>query len=245
MIPPFSRHPLVRQYNDLKRYFRRYETWATRSRIRDFRMFARIIDQAGIPVAFDFLGSVNFGVATQASDVDLVVYIYCDDSDDECSPETCYNRRYVEHLLLRTLIREYSAIPYEVQTVDCVNLRHLDLELEKADPNSEVLLKFAFYRSICRCVNARLLQPYQKRLMENHKLVEELQPALWTIFDGLSRSSSHSWSLRKYRERVEDIGVRLPEPIIQRIQEHLHLGSLHLGDQILEDENLNEDLNQS
>lgn len=222
MIPPFAGHPLIQQFNELKKYFRRHETGPSRARVKDFRQFAKIMNSAGLPIAFDFLGSVNFGLATQSSDVDIVLYLRCEDENDEdCEPGRCRTRSYVEHLLLRTLVREFSPQPYDVQVVDCINLGRLEKALRDSDGDSPALLKFSFYRSICRSVNARLLRPYQLRLQENTALLESLRPNLYILFDGLTKSSRHTWSLQKYQDRLKDLGVRIPDSMINRIREHL------------------------
>ncbi|MBI3396680.1 MAG: hypothetical protein HY042_12650 [Spirochaetia bacterium] len=231
MIPPFAEHALIKQFNELKKYFRKHETMESRFRVKNFRHFAKIMNAAGLPIAFDFLGSVNFGQAAPGSDVDVVLYLRCEDCNvNECQPDTCRTRAYVEHLLLRTLVREYSPNPYEVQVVDCVNLVQLDKDLAAGAGDSPVLLKFAFYRSICRSVNARLLRPYQMQLMENPRIIETLQPSLWILFDGLIKSSRHTWSLRKYQDRLRDFGVRIPASIITRIRSHLDQQEIIQGD---------------
>jgi len=222
MIPPFANHPLVIRFNELKKYFRKFETPISRARVKEFRQFSKIISTAGLPVAFDFLGSVNFGQATVSSDVDVVLYITCEnDYAGECNPENCRSMEHVKRLLLQTLVREYAQHPYEVEIVDAINLNQLNVELEKADPDSPVLIRFAFYRSICRNANAGLIRPFQNRLLANKELVAKMQPNLWTIFEGLVRSSQYTWSMHKYRERLETMGIRLPAGIIRRIHEHL------------------------
>ncbi|MCB1165925.1 MAG: hypothetical protein KDK37_09870 [Leptospiraceae bacterium] len=233
MINPFSFHPVIEDYNIIKRYFREYETAHSKSRMRDFRRFARLIADAGYVVAFDFVGSVNFGQADTNSDVDFVLYLACENNyKGECDKTHCQTRYQIENLLMRTLIHEYSTLPYEIQVVDCLNLHLLDQELDRGDPMSPALFRFAFYRSICRCVNARVLKPYQERLMQNPQLVEGLTSELNAVFDGLNRWSPHSLSFSKYRSRLTDLGVRIPDSMLQKIRSHLDFGKDQMGDGI-------------
>jgi len=222
MIPPFADHPLVSEFNDLKKYFRRHETQASRKRILQFRAFSRVIAEAGLPVGFDVMGSVNFGLAMESSDVDLVLYITCEDGyDGECPSPKCRTQQHVENLLIHTWIRGISEAPYPVQIVDCINLNLLRRDLERGDPESPVLLRFAFYRSVCRGVNARLLRPFQDTLVANQELVRKMQPYLWTLFDELLKSSKHNYSLHKYQERLHQLGIRIPGSMMERIRGHL------------------------
>ncbi|MBI39737.1 MAG: hypothetical protein CMF59_09060 [Leptospiraceae bacterium] len=224
---------MIEDYNLIKRYFREYETSHSKNRMQDFRKFARMIQDAGYQVAFDFVGSVNFGQADTNSDVDFVLYLACEKSyRGECDETHCRTRHQIENLLIRTLIREYVVRPYEIQVVDCLNLNLLDAELERGDAMSPALFRFAFYRSICRCVNARVLKPYLNRLMANPPLVEGLRSELAAVFDGLNRWSPHSISFSKYKSRLEDLGVRIPDSMLEKIRSHLAFGKDHMGEGI-------------
>lgn len=230
---PFAQNPVIEDYNLIKRYFREYETSHSKNRMRDFRKFARMIQEAGYQVAFDFVGSVNFGQADTNSDVDFVLYLACEKNyTGECDDTHCRTRHQIENLLIRTLIREYVVRPYEIQVVDCLNLNLLDAELERGDAMSPALFRFAFYRSICRCVNARVLKPYLNRLMANPELLNGLHSELAAVFDGLNRWSPHSISFSKYKSRLEEFGVRIPDSMLEKIRSHLDFGKDHMADGI-------------
>jgi hypothetical protein len=206
MIPPFADHPAVREYNSLKKYFRQHETRESRSRIHEFRGYVRLISAAGLTVAFDFVGSLNFGQAVLSSDVDCVIYFRCPDHGAEnCGPD-CRMRAGIGDFLTGTLAPRLSHHPYNIEIIDFLNLDQLDREIKRGAADSETLLTFAFYRSIGRSVNARLLREYQARLLANRNLVDSLQPQLWSIFDELGRSSHHNMSFKKYQERVTESG---------------------------------------
>lgn len=222
MIPPFNDHPLIQEYNRIKKYFRRHETSASRRRIHRFRRYARSIGVLEHRLAFDITGSLNFGMSTERSDVDLVLYLECVDHDsEECSSDSCANFRDMEQAIRRELLEGDVQEPYEIQVIDCINLTLLNRALEGRTTDTSVLLRFAFYRSVCRAVNARILRPYQTRLHRDAALVAELKPDLFAIFDNLARSSRHHLSLNKYRERLADSGVPVSPDIQLRIREHL------------------------
>ena len=222
MQPPFQKHPLIKEFNELKRYFRNHETSATRERVKDFRGFAWEISKAVGPVAFDFLGSLNFGQATHISDVDMIVYLRCDDGyGGECLSPHCPVMNRVHSLLLKCMMEKYTRLPCEIDMVDCINLNLLERELNGDVRDTQVLLRFAFYRSVGRSVNAGLIRPFQKRLEENQDLLEEMYPDIQFIIESLVHSSRHNWSFKKYQQRIESEGVEIPPPIMQRIRAHL------------------------
>ena len=74
-IVRFINHPLIKEFNGLKLFFRKHETNVSKERIQDFRNFAEMINSSGDQVAFDLLGSVNFGQAEKYSDADVIMYL--------------------------------------------------------------------------------------------------------------------------------------------------------------------------
>jgi hypothetical protein len=236
MRPPFADHPLIQQFNEIKRYFRTYETEVSRHRIRDFRCFARVLLQAGYDVAFDFVGSVNFGVAESESDVDFVLYIRCEnDYKGDCDPKKCHTLPQVENLILHTLMKEYVKEPYNTQVIDCINLSQLEIELKKPVLENSVAFRFAFYRSICRGVNLRVLRPFHQALLRNEALIKAMQPELDSVFQGLTRSMPHHLSFEKYRVRLGSSGVHIPVSLMKKIQDHLHYLNRETGDSYCDD----------
>ncbi len=236
MKPPFSNHPMIRRFNELKKYFRKYETGETRSRVKEFRHYSRTISQTGFSVAFDFLGSVNFGQATHHSDVDLVVYLRCRKDAPHCDMQQCRQIGDLKREIMETLTGQFlREQPYDIEIVDCIDLDELEQELARPDPESDLLLRFAFYRSVCRIVNARLIRPYHLALTGNPELMRKLEPHLFPVFDILGRNSRHSMSMKKYQERIRDLGVSIPSPILERIQEHLYEGEAAIAEEWSED----------
>lgn len=223
MKPPFNDYPLIKEFNEIKHYFRNYETKVSKSRIHDFHRFARLLQQAGYDVAFDFVGSVNFGVAESGSDVDFVLYVRCEDSHQgDCDDHKCHTAFQIRNLILQTLMQEYVKEPYKTQVVDCINLNYLEKELQNPSQDSSVLFRFAFYRSICRGVNLRVLRPFHQALLQNQPLIAEMKSELDNVFQVLTRSMPHQLSFEKYRQRLGSSGIQIPLSLMHKIHAHLN-----------------------
>ena len=220
MIPPFHKNPQIAEFNELKLFFRRHENSLSRRRMRMFRGYAKTLKEMGLEVAFDIMGSLNFGQWAPGSDVDLVLYLKCSgEHPEECMVNCDYFQRVQSQL---KALHESEPDPGMIQVVDCINLLTLERELETMNFDSLLLIRFAFYRSVCRIIEAGIVRPYQESLLENPLLLEKMLPFLPNVFAGLSRSSAHEISLKKYQERLrEESGVHIPDCILQKIQEHL------------------------
>ncbi|MCE9501632.1 MAG: hypothetical protein K8R21_14200 [Leptospira sp.] len=222
-IPRFRNHPIIKEFNGLKRFFRSHETSVSRQRIRDFKKFTDMIGSTGDEVAFDLMGSVNFGQAKEHSDTDIVIYMKCDRGRiGDCDPENCSRLNLYKNLLINTLVYEYSSQTYPVQVVDCINLNQLDYDLKIRNTNSMTLVRFGFYRSICRGINRKLLREYENRLSADDDLCKSIEQSLADCFFGLIHSSQHSFSFQKYIERLQDDGFKVPDSMANKIKSYLN-----------------------
>lgn len=223
-IKRFQNHPLIKEFNGLKKFFRSHETSVSRNRINDFKKFVDLIESSGDTIAFDLMGSVNFGQATEYSDTDIVLYLNCDPcKNGDCDHENCTKLNLYKNLLINTLVYEYSNKTYPVQVVDCINLNQLDYDIKIRNFNSLPLVKFGFYRSICRGINRKLLYQFEQRLEEDVELCIQIETSLADCFLGLIHSSQHSYSFKKYIERVQDGGFKLPETMVSKINAYLSM----------------------
>jgi hypothetical protein len=223
-INRFRNHPIIKEFNGLKKFFRKNETIVSRQRMEDFKRFTEVIHYSGDEVAFDIMGSVNFGQAIEYSDMDVVIYLNCDTHKIvECNAENCIKYKIYRDLLINSLIFEYSTQSYPIQIVDCINLIQLDNDITNRNFNSMPLIKFGFYRSVCRGVNRKLLHKFEDRLEADEELCNVVESSLAECFMGLIHSNSHSYSFKKYMERVEDSGSKIPQSIIDKISSYLNL----------------------
>ena len=217
-IPGFRNHPVIQEFNGLKRFFRSHETTISRQRISDFKKFTELLGAE--EVAFDLMGSVNFGQAKEYSDADVVLYLKCDHNDD-CDAANCKQVSLYKNLFMNTLVYEYKASPYSLQVVDCINLSQLDQDLDQKNTSSMALIKFGFYRSVCRGINRKLLRKYESRLAQNSELCQNVENSLKECFSGLKKSSQHSYSFKKYIERMEEEGIKIPPSMAEKIHTYL------------------------
>ncbi|MCB1176460.1 MAG: hypothetical protein KDK36_02670 [Leptospiraceae bacterium] len=221
-IQRFKDHPIINEFNGLKKFFRAHETDASRKRISDFKNFVDMVRSTGDEVAFDIMGSVNFGQAVENSDTDIVIYLNCDSGNHgDCDHENCSRLPIYKHLLVNSIVYENSGNNYQIQVVDCINLNQLDYDLETRNFDSMALLKFGFYRSICRGVNRKLLHSYEQRLESDEELCKKIEAYIADCFLGLIHSNSHTYSFKKYMERVQFSGFQIPPSMLEKINSYL------------------------
>ncbi len=221
---PFEANPIIKTFNEIKQYFRKYETDVSQKRIKDFHQFSKILNDLGYEVAFDFVGSLNFGLVEEYSDVDFILYIACKEHfNSDCDKKGCLNFVQVKYLILETLIKEYVKKPYKTQVVDCINLIRLDNELNKTSSiDINLVFRFAFYRSICRGVNLKILKFYHEKLMTRNDLIEQMLPYVNDVFNLFLQTNSYSLSFEKYRSRLIDAGIKIPNSVIEKIKSYLY-----------------------
>ncbi|RME93577.1 MAG: hypothetical protein D6767_00680, partial [Candidatus Hydrogenedentota bacterium] len=152
MKNPFPNNPVFQKFLGLKEAFRQFATVESKKRTRELAYIARIIRQYGDDIAFDILGSVNFGIADDKSDVDMVIYIDCG-HEEEATYENCYKLWFYERLILNTLVFEVSESSFQIEVVDAINLRALEKAILEEDYDNDIIARFVFYRTICRGIN--------------------------------------------------------------------------------------------
>lgn len=221
---PFEDHLLIKQYNEIKRYFRKYETHVSLKRIGDFHRFSKILNQLGYEAAFDFVGSINFGLTEHYSDVDFILYFNCKEHHNcDCNINDCNILKELEYLILENLMKNYIKEPYKTQIVDYINLHRLDLELNKTtNLDYDLIFRFAFYRSICRGVNLKILKYYHDKLLKRKEVLEKLYYYIDDVFKKLNETSTHNISFEKYRVRLNENGIKIPISVLDKIQNYLY-----------------------
>ncbi|MDH4200107.1 MAG: hypothetical protein OEV66_06975 [Spirochaetia bacterium] len=225
MRNPFPENDVFKQFLGLKDYFKKFQTRASVNRIREIATVARMIRSSGDIIAFDFLGSVNFGMAAKESDVDLVLYLDCPEVPPgiEMTHENCPRLKMYETLIIPTLIHSVSREKYNTQIVDHINLSALQKCILEENSETDIIARFVFYRTICRGVNKRFLHPIEKLLTDRPHLFKAIESILTEALIEFTRSSSHESSFKKYINRLKDKNIRIPETIINKIVKYLTL----------------------
>lgn len=224
MKNPFPNNPVFAKFLGLKDDFRQYGTAESMQRFKAFARIARILQQSGDKVAFDLLGSVNFGIADSESDTDIVIHLESE-HDDEASYKNSPKLRFYETLLLTSLVHEVSEVKFKIQVVDCINLRRLRRKIEECDYEDDIISRFVFYRTICRGINKRVIRPYENMIMNNTELFSKIEDKLTEAMVEFTRTSGHTMSFQKYINRLRDKNVHIPVSMVEKIMDYLNLSA--------------------
>jgi len=206
----------IRDFRSVRNFFRTYETEATTQRIQDLRRVYRKLRRKGENVAFDVLGSVNFGMSEPGSDVDLVIYRRC--SCMHALPETACS-------LPKELWEGFRGLEdqYTIDVTDCVNLDRVEASIREENAECPALQRFILYRFICRPINLRMIRETENMLLEKPALRKKVEYLLKEYFNMMVLSQSHILSFKKYETRLHDQGVNLPKGIEEKLQTYLGL----------------------
>lgn len=220
MKNPFPKNPVFQQFLNLKEYFRLYTTRETQKRTLDLIRIARIIQQSGDPVAFDLLGSINFGMAEDKSDVDMVFYLDCQHKE-EATYQNTPRLRFYETLVLTSLVHEVSEQPFHIEIVDCINLGRLRYLIDNEIWDDDLILRFVFYRTICRGVNKSILRDFEKAIMDKEVLFKNIENQLTEYLVEFTKTHGHRMSFEKYKTRLQDRDIKIPGSIFEKLSQYL------------------------
>jgi hypothetical protein len=205
----------IRLFNTLSSFFRRHETEASRTRIAALERFCAEAGAQGNEIAFHLLGSVNFGMATDTSDLDTVLY-FRDPGlaipDDESYPVPDY---------VGSRLAELSGRGIDLSICDCLNLSRLEEAIAAGDADNMLLQRFIFYLGTCRCVNAQALAEADRLLSDRQPLRYQVESRLVDVFRMMISSFRHYYSFKKYQARLQQKGLTVPPYIEEKIWEYL------------------------
>jgi len=210
---PKARHiQPIRDLQRIKSFFLGYETPETQHLITGLRKIYRELERQGMQVAFDLLGSLNFGMAREGSDMDLVVYLreadcVLNDSDVCMVPRT-----------LETVFRELEERSLNVEVCDSLDLDRVRRAIENGDTEDGQLQRFVFYRLMCRPVNLRLIKQVENLLAQREPLRRKLEQGLREHLEILVSSIRHVSSLDKYKARLRERDVAIPPSVEKAIR---------------------------
>jgi hypothetical protein len=210
---PRARHIRpIRRLQRIKSFFLGYETPETQHLITGLRKIYRGLERQGMQVAFDLLGSLNFGMAGEGSDMDLVVYLregdcVLDDADVCMVPGT-----------LAAVFKELEERSLNVDVCDSLDLDRVRRAIESGDADDGQLQRFVFYRLMCRPVNLRLIKQVENLLSEREPLRRKLEQGLREHLEILVSSIRHVSSLEKYKARLRERDVIIPPDVEKAIR---------------------------
>ncbi|MFA5654516.1 MAG: hypothetical protein WDA72_10435, partial [Desulfomonilia bacterium] len=219
-VEKYSHIPEIELFNEIKKFFRAFQTPETEDRIDTLEEVARLLEEKiKGHIAMDVMGSVNMGVSQQGSDIDFVVYLRCKGACSECTGR-CIQMEETENM-----IREVLADAYEFQILDCINLNTIEKSIREKNYECETTQRFVAYRSMCRPINYRVIAHIEDMLNQDMLFRKELEGSVQSYLKIFSSSSPHMMSLKKYEARLGAIGIKLPESIRKKIKQHLNGGS--------------------
>ena len=205
----------IRLFNTLRGFFQKHETEATRTRIGALKKFCLKLHEEGHDIAFHLLGSLNFGMATDTSDLDTVLYFrdpVIAVPDDASYPVPDY---------VHSRLGELKDSGIDLSICDCLNLARIEEAIVTQDVHNTLLQRFIFYYGTCRCVNAELIKEVENLLTNMQPFRFEVEGELAEVFRMMISSFRHSFSFKKYQMRLREKGLTVPPYIEEKIWEYL------------------------
>ncbi|MCA9773039.1 MAG: metallophosphoesterase [Myxococcales bacterium] len=206
----------VRIFNRVKSYFRGYDTDESRRRIAMLRRLYRDFAERGVEIAFDVMGSTNFGMTERTSDLDLVMYL----RDTRVEAREHFAAEVPEEIT--TALAALSAAEgFPIHLVDAINLQRVLKAIHRRDPEDLQLERFVLYRAIGRPVNIRMLAKTEALLAKHANFKYAVERKVRDFFRSLIRTSEHAYSFKKYEVRLHTRDITIPPSVERIIREHL------------------------
>lgn len=220
---PITRNSLVEVYQALKHSYRNYDTRVAMRRMQAFRRTLQELRAKGFPIALELLGSINFGLVEPSSDADCIILHYCDQHmhDGECGLQ-CPNLIFEKSEILRILATHNQADPFQLEILDCINLKYIDQKIKSGDVINDILImRFMFYRILGRPVNRPLFVDLYDTLEENEDLMNQFSKWASEALAEYLKTSDHRHSFSKYNERIISSHLHLPDELKAELQNYL------------------------
>ena len=204
--------PELRIIKDIRNFFRIYQTGQTDDRVRNLEDTISGLGPMSGHCALDMVGSVNMGMAQDSSDVDAVLYIRGLEECPEYGIESWPPARDAV-----SLIKERLSGKHGFEIIDYINLDIVEKSIRENSHECESTQRFAAYRSFCRPVNYGVIAPVEDMLNQDisyRQIVEENMGAYLRV---LALTPDMHKSFDKYLTRLRSRGVKIPQPILDRI----------------------------
>ena len=215
-----SHIPEVQLYNEIKQFYRTFQTEETDDRLEKLEQISRLIeDNVHGDIAMDVMGSTNMGLCENTSDIDFVVYVRCD-SDFTGDINSCSQFKEAEKIIEAILKPKYA-----FQIMDSIDLNLVEKAIRSKDYESDVIMRFVAYRAICRPINYRFVAPVEDLLNQDMEYRAELEGSIRSYFRIFINTSQHTRSFKKYESRIRGIGINLPEAIRTKIKAYFQQDS--------------------
>jgi hypothetical protein len=212
----YTHIPEIKLYNEIKQFYRMFQTHETDARLDMLEQVALLMeDKIGDDIAMDVLGSVNIGLSEESSDIDFILYLRCE-SGCTSGFDQCERYRQAE-----AMIQEILGARFKVEILDCIDLNQVEKSIRQKDYECETTQRFVSYRSVCRPINYRVIAPIEDLLNQDMDYRQELEGSIRSYFRIFVTTSQHVRSFHKYEERLNAIGIKLPESMRRKVRQYL------------------------
>jgi Icc-related predicted phosphoesterase len=213
-IQKHSHVPEIQLYNEIKQFYRMFQTEETEDRLEKLEQITRHIEERiQGDIAMDVMGSANMGLCDPNSDIDFVVYVRCDSGH---SGNICECSQYRE---AREIIEIILAPQYAFQILDCIDLNVVEKSIREKNYECEMTMRFVAYRAVCRPINYRVIAPVED-LLNRIGFRSEMEGSIRSYFKIFANTSQHTRSFKKYESRINAIGIKLPDAIRMKIKDY-------------------------
>jgi len=214
-----SHIPEVELFNDIRNFFRMFQTRETEDRIDMLEKVIRLLEGHFESIAMDIMGSVNVGLSQSQSDIDMVLYLQCGRTCTGNRGE-CQNFSKAEKM-----IGEILEDKYKFEIIDCVDLSAVISSIEEKNYECEMTQRFVAHRSLGRPVNYRVIAPVEDMLNSDAEFRKEIEGSIHSFFRIFTNTSQHVTSFEKYELRLKSLGIKIPEAIRSKIRDYLNSDS--------------------
>jgi len=217
---------LLHYYLELKNKYRTYDTKDALKRVQSLRYVVKEMADKGYSIAFEILGSINFGIVEPSSDADCILLHRCSLHSDlgECPPQ-CSNLIFEQEEIVKILDRRLGKDTFRIELLDNVNMNFIERSIEVGNLlENEYIYRFLFYRNIGRPVNRPLFIKYTHILEENPTLMWRFVDWASEALEAYIKTERHRFSFAKYNERIMSRGLQLPFDLTEELKLYLEQG---------------------
>jgi Icc-related predicted phosphoesterase len=221
-IQKVSHIPEIQLYNEIKQFYRMFQTEETEERLGVLEQVAKRIEKRiQDDIGMDVMGSVNMGQSQTGSDIDFVLYIRSG-SGNATDLQMCEQYKNASRIIEETLKPRFA-----FQIMDCIDLDLVEKSIREKNYECEMTQRFVAYRSICRPINYRVIAPVEDLLNQDMEYRSELEGSIRSYFQIFTNTSQHTRSFDKYESRIKSVGIKLPESIRLKVRQYLRRDGQH------------------
>ena len=242
----YSHIPEVRLYNDIKQFYRMFQTEETEERLNKLEEVIHLIEEgihdvrptayaAGrteprLKVACSTACGQQFN---RGSDIAMDIMGstnmgLCENTSDidfviyvRCDPDFEGDINTCKQYKNAEKIIEKILKPrYAFQILDTIDLNIVEKAIREKNYENEMMMRFVAYRSICRPINYRFIAPLEDLLNQDMEFRTEIEGSIRSYFQIFINTSQHTRSFKKYENRIKDIGIKIPETVRLKIKEY-------------------------